>query len=97
MFYTYIIIILLLYIIFYSINQFIHISENYTGFKTPYFFDNLNKYDYTYDKDKNIKKCKNGDKDCQMKNYAYHFNTLDSVKLECNQDSSLLHDKYKDL
>ena len=44
MFYTYIIIILLLYIIFYSINQFIHISENYTGFKTPYFFDNLNKY-----------------------------------------------------
>ena len=45
MLYTYIII-LLLYIIFYVINQFIHISENYTGFKTPYFFDNLNKYKY---------------------------------------------------
>ena len=44
MLYTYIIIILLLYIIFYVINQFIHINEKYTGFKTPYFFDNLNKY-----------------------------------------------------
>ena len=25
------------------------------------------------------------------------WHSLDSVKLECNQDSSLLHDKYKDL
>lgn len=92
MFYTYIIIIILLYIIFYGINKFISVSENYTGFKTPYFFDNLNKYNYTYDKDKNIKKCKNDDKDCQMKNYAYHFNTLESVKLVKNKvkTSSLL-------
>jgi len=85
MLYTYIIILLLLYIIFYGINQFIHSNENYTGFKTPYFFDNLNKYNYSYDNEKNIKKCKNGDKDCQIKNYAYHFNKLDAVKLVKNK------------
>ena len=95
MLYIYIIIIILLYIIFYSINQFIQNNENYTGFKTPYFFDNLNKYNYEYDNDKNIKKCEKNDKNCQIKNYSYHFNTLESVKLVKNKvkTSSLLQ-KY---
>lgn len=85
MLYIYIIIIILLYIIFYSTNHFIQNNENYTGFKTPYFFDNLNKYNYEYDNNKNIKKCKKMNKDCKIKNYSYHFNTLEAVKLVKNK------------
>ena len=35
--------------------------------------------------------------DYKKKSDESQWHSLDSVKLECNQDSSLLHDKYKDL
>ena len=35
--------------------------------------------------------------DYKKKSDESQWHSLDSVILECNQDSSLLHDKYKDL
>lgn len=92
MIYIYIILILLC-IIFYFINKIIHINEKYTGFKTPYFFNNLKKYNYQFDTNKNIKYCEKNNTNCKVNNYTYHFNSLKSIKLVKNkvETSYLLH------
>lgn len=75
---------LFILIIFYILNNYLNINENYTGFKTPLFFDELNKNNYHIDKDKTIKKCDSNNK-CEYSNYSYHFNKPESVKLVKNK------------
>ena len=78
-------------IIFYLVNNLIKNNENYTGLKTNYFFDNLKANNYKYDDQKNITYCPNNN-ECMTKNYKYHFNTIESIKLVKNkvETSSLL-------
>jgi|SaaInlStandDraft_5_1057022.scaffolds.fasta_scaffold04256_7 D-alanine-D-alanine ligase-like ATP-grasp enzyme len=69
----------LIVFIFSYVNSLMNITEKYTGLKTKYFFNNLDKYNYKYNDAKNITFCEN--KDCKTKNYKYHFNKIPSVKL----------------
>lgn len=71
-------------IIFYLLNKFLTINENYTGFKTHFFFDALKNNNYKVDENKNIKTCDLKNK-CKNTNYSYHFNSIDSVKLVKNK------------
>lgn len=76
-----IIIIVAIILLLYIFNYYIIVQkENYTGFKTPYFFNAL--------KDKQIKVSENKDiiyctstNDCIKTNYSYHFNNPEAVRL----------------
>ena len=57
----------LIVFIFSYVNSLMNITEKYTGLKTKYFFNNLDKYNYKYNDAKNITFCEN--KDCKTKNY----------------------------
>ena len=80
MIYSKLIIIVILIILFTIINNyFLNSQENYTGFKTPYFFDALKKNDILSKNNKDIVYCKTPN-NCIKENYSYHFNSPEAVR-----------------
>ncbi len=67
--------------------------ENYTGFNTPLFYDQLKKHNLTLGDNNTVQKCdKQGH--CESTSYRRHFNTLSSVRLAKNKiETSTLLDK----
>ena len=79
---------LLIIILFIFLNNFLITHESYTGLNTNYFKYNLKKNNYIYDENKNITKCDMNGKNCITKNYIYHFNSPESVRLVKNKVST---------
>ena len=80
-----IIFLLLIFIIFIILNKIFNINENYTGLNTDFFKLNLTKNNYIFDENKNITKCDINGQNCITKNFKYHFNTPESVRLVKNK------------
>ena len=80
-----IIFLLLIFIIFIILNKILNINENYTGLNTDFFKLNLTKNNYIFDENKNITKCDINGQNCITKNFKYHFNTPESVRLVKNK------------
>lgn len=81
MIYSKLIIIVILIILFVIINNyFLNNQENYTGFKTPYFFNALKNNQITVKDNKDIIYCSTPN-NCIKTNYSYHFNSPEAVRL----------------